>query len=136
MVRYFMTIPEAVRLVLQAASMGQGGEVFVLDMGWPVETLHLVKELILLSEFDPHVEISIVFTSIREGGKLFEELMTDEDGVLSTKDERIMVAKNDPVLPEVVHELLKRFREIMTVGMTTIRSATWSGKQQTAPYWN
>ncbi len=93
MKRYFMTIPEAVLLVFQAAAMGEGGEVFVLDMGEPVKILHLAEELIKLNGLKPYEDIDIVFTGTRPGEKLFEELLTSEEGTYSTKHSKIFVAK-------------------------------------------
>ncbi len=93
MKRYFMSIPEAVLLVFQAASMGEGGEVFVLDMGEPVKIVDLVERLIKLEGFEPYKDIDITFTGIREGEKLFEELLTAEEGTLKTKHSKIYTAK-------------------------------------------
>lgn len=93
MQRYFMTIPEATQLVLQAGSMANGGEVFVLDMGEPVKILDMACDLIHLSGFTPHDDIRIRFTGLRPGEKLFEELLTAEEGTLATKHEKIYVAK-------------------------------------------
>jgi len=89
MVRYFMTIPEASQLVLQAGAMTQGGEVFVLDMGEPVKILDLARDLIELSGLQAGVDIEIQFTGLRPGEKLFEELLTSEEGTTSTKHEKI-----------------------------------------------
>ncbi len=93
MKRYFMTIPEACLLVLQAGAMGQGGEVFVLDMGNPVKIIDLAKELIRLSGLEPDKDIPIVFTEPRPGEKFFEEILTAEEGVIATKNQRIFQAK-------------------------------------------
>ncbi|GAB6064802.1 polysaccharide biosynthesis protein [Deferrisoma palaeochoriense] len=91
-IRYFMTIPEASQLVLQAGSMGQGGEIFLLDMGEPVKIVHLAEELIRLSGLEPHEDIEIVFTGLRPGEKLFEELLIEGEGVKKTEHRKILVA--------------------------------------------
>lgn len=91
--RYFMTIPEAVSLVIQAGAIGQGGEVFVLDMGEPIRILDLAENLIRLSGREPGREIPIVFTGLRPGEKMFEELLTAEEGTTATQHKRIFVAK-------------------------------------------
>ena len=93
MKRYFMTIPEAVLLVFQAAAMGKGGEVFVLDMGEPVKILKLAEDLIRLQGLEPYKDIDIVFTGLRPGEKLFEELLTAEEGTEKTYHDRIYIAK-------------------------------------------
>ena len=93
MKRYFMMISEACLLVMQAAEMGQGGEVFVLDMGKPIKILDLAKELIHLSGLEPDKDIPIVFTNPRPGEKLFEEILTAEEGILSTKNKNIFIAR-------------------------------------------
>jgi FlaA1/EpsC-like NDP-sugar epimerase len=93
MKRYFMTIPEAVQLVIQAGAMAKGGEVFVLDMGEPVKIVDLATNLIKLSGFEPGKDIRIKFSGVRPGEKLFEELLTAEEGSASTKHKRIFVAK-------------------------------------------
>ena len=92
MKRYFMTIPEAVQLVLQTAVMAQGGEVFVLDMGEPVKILDLACDLIELSGLKPYTDIPIEFTGLRPGEKMFEELLTAEEGTTSTLHEKIFTA--------------------------------------------
>jgi FlaA1/EpsC-like NDP-sugar epimerase len=93
MIRYFMTIPEAVQLVIQAGAFTQGGEVFILDMGKPVKIVDLASDLIRLSGFEPNKDIEIQFSGIRPGEKLFEELLTAEEGLTSTRHDRIFVAK-------------------------------------------
>lgn len=92
MERYFMTIPEASQLILQAGAIAKGGEVFVLDMGKPVKIFDMACDLIELSGLLPHKDIQIQFTGIRPGEKLFEELMTAKEGTTSTKHEKIFVA--------------------------------------------
>lgn len=94
MKRYFMSLPEAVVLVLQAASMGKGGEVFVLDMGEPVKIVHLAETLIQLNNLIPYRDINIVFTGLRPGERLFEELLTAEEGTMVTAHEKIFIAGN------------------------------------------
>jgi FlaA1/EpsC-like NDP-sugar epimerase len=97
MKRYFMTIPEASRLVLQAASMGNGGEIFLLDMGEPVKIVDLAKELITLSGFRPGEDIEIVFTGLRPGEKLFEELRIEGEDMQRTRHPKISIWKNIPM---------------------------------------
>ena len=97
MVRYFMTIPEASQLVLQAASMGHGGEIFVLDMGEQVRIVDLAREMITLSGFRPDVDIRIEFCGMRPGEKLYEELAIDGEGVSRTAHPKIGIWQNIPV---------------------------------------
>lgn len=92
--RFFMTIPEAVQLVLQAGSMGQGGEIFVLNMGEPVRIVQLAEELIRLSGLTPYKDIDLVFTGLRPGEKLHEELLLDEEGIMPTCHDKICVAQS------------------------------------------
>ena len=94
MKRYFMTIPEASQLVLQAATMGKGGEIFVLDMGEPVKIQDLARELITLSGFRPGEEIEVVFTGPRAGEKLFEELSIEGEDMQRTRHPKIWIWKN------------------------------------------
>lgn len=96
-VRYFMTIPEACELVLQAGTMGQGGEIFVFDMGEPVKILDLAKRMIKLSGFEPEIDIKIIYTGLRPGEKLYEELLSDNAKTLPTHNEKIMISK-DPTM--------------------------------------
>ena len=90
-IRYFMTIPEAVSLVLQAGYYAKGGEIFVLDMGNPVKILDLAENLIKLSGFIPYRDIEIKFTGLRPGEKLYEELLMDEEGLRQTDNKKIFV---------------------------------------------
>lgn len=90
-IRYFMTIPEACQLVLQAGCLGNGGDIFVLDMGEPVRILDLAEELIRLSGLTPYEDIEIVFSGLRPGEKLFEELLIEGEGILPTAHEKIRV---------------------------------------------
>ena len=92
-IRYFMTIPEAVSLVLQAGAFAKGGEIFVLDMGEPVKIDDLARNLIKLSGYKPGEDIEIAYTGLRPGEKLYEELLMDEEGLKKTLHERIFIAK-------------------------------------------
>ena len=91
--RYFMTIPEAVQLVMQAGAMSKGGEVFVLDMGEPVKIMDLARDLISLSGFKPGVDIDIKITGLRPGEKLYEELMSDTENNEATEHQRIFISR-------------------------------------------
>ena len=91
--RYFMTIPEACRLVLEAGSMGEGGEIFIFDMGKSVKIIELAKKMIRLSGLVPHQDIAIEFSGLRPGEKLYEELLNDLENTMPTHHEKIMVAQ-------------------------------------------
>ncbi|HUU97614.1 MAG TPA: nucleoside-diphosphate sugar epimerase/dehydratase [Phycisphaerae bacterium] len=106
MVRYFMTIPEAAQLVLQAASMGRGGEIFVLDMGDPVKIVDLARDLITLSGFRPEEDIEITFVGIRPGEKLYEELAIEGEDVSRTAHPKIGIWQNRPVEWEALLEAI------------------------------
>ncbi len=92
-IRYFMTIPEAVTLVLEAATLGHGGEIFVFDMGHPVRILDLAKKMIRLAGYKPGEDIMITFTGLRPGEKLYEEVLNQKEKTLPTANEKIMIAK-------------------------------------------
>lgn len=92
-IRYFMTIKEAVKLVLQAGSMARGGEIFVLDMGDPVKIDSLARELIKISGFDPDIEMKIIYTGLRPGEKLYEEKLMDEEALEGTENDGIAIGK-------------------------------------------
>lgn len=91
--RFFMTIPEAAKLVIQAGAMAKGGEIFILDMGEPVKIADLAKELIRLSGLEPDVDIKIKYTGLRPGEKLYEELLMSEEGIQNTKHKKIFIGK-------------------------------------------
>jgi FlaA1/EpsC-like NDP-sugar epimerase len=93
MTRYFMTIPEACQLVLQASTMAAGGEIFILDMGEPVRIVDLANDLIRLSGLRPGTDIEVAFTGIRPGEKLFEELSVEEEMADATQHEKIYVGR-------------------------------------------
>ncbi|MFZ1290129.1 MAG: nucleoside-diphosphate sugar epimerase/dehydratase [Melioribacteraceae bacterium] len=110
--RYFMTIPEAVQLVLQASVLGNGGEIFVLDMGEPVKILDLAKDIIRLAGLEEGIDVDIEFTGLRPGEKMFEELFKDGEDYLRTEHEKIMFAKNSssfipPDLDQKINHLIE-----------------------------
>jgi len=111
MKRYFMTIPEACQLVLQAGAMGRGGEIFILDMGQPVRIVDLARDLIHLSGFQPD-EIPIVFSGIRPGEKLYEELSITGESVEKTKHPKIFIGRT---VAEPFEQVLARIDELKRV---------------------
>jgi FlaA1/EpsC-like NDP-sugar epimerase len=111
-IRYFMTIPEAVTLVLQAGSYAKGGEIFVLDMGEPVKILDLALNLIRLSGYVPYEDIMIEFTGLRPGEKLYEELLMDEEGMQDTENKLIHIGKPIEINEKVFFEQLKELKQI------------------------
>jgi FlaA1/EpsC-like NDP-sugar epimerase len=112
MKRYFMTTSESVALVLQAAAKGKNGDIFVLDMGEPVKIVDLAKELIILNNLEPDRDIKIIYTGIREGEKLFEEIMTADEGIDSTKHEKIFRAKMKNNSLYELEELISDFSKV------------------------
>ena len=113
MTRYFMTIPEASQLVLQAAAMGQGSEIFVLDMGKPVKIVDLATELIKLSGLRPGLDIDVIFTGVRPGEKLFEELSTKGEDMVPTRHEKIFVWQRRPCDPEELKHTIKELQDVV-----------------------
>lgn len=113
MVRYFMTIPEAAQLVIQAGAYAKGGEIFILDMGDPVKIADLARNLIQLSGFELDKDISIEYSGIRPGEKLYEELLTAEEGITATKHNRIFIGKPIEFSKETLDLILTRFEQVI-----------------------
>jgi len=108
-IRYFMTIPEAARLVIQAGAIAKGGEIFILDMGDPIKIVDLAENLIRVAGFIPGVDIKIEFTGLRPGEKLFEELLLDEEGIEKTGNDKIYVAKPCNITASLEREIADNF---------------------------
>ncbi len=115
-IRYFMTIPEACSLVLQAGTMGNGGEIFVFDMGQPVKIYDLATRMISLSGLRPGKDIEIVETGLRPGEKLYEELLNDKEKTMATRHNKIMVAKVRVYDYSEVTDHLDRLRKLTQLG--------------------
>lgn len=109
--RFFMTIPEAAQLVLQAGAMAKGGEIFLLDMGNPVRILDLAENMIRLSGYEPHEDIEIKFTGLRPGEKLYEELLLDAEGKQTTSNSKIFIAKPVNVDYDDIVHMVEQFTE-------------------------
>lgn len=110
MTRYFMTIPEASQLVMQAAALGDGGEIFILDMGQPVKILELAEDMIRLSGFTPYEEIDITFSGIRKGEKLFEELEISGEGLENTRHPKIFIGMIGAFESSKVEHIFSQFK--------------------------
>jgi len=113
MKRYFMLTSEACLLVLEAASIGKGGEIFVLDMGKPIKILDLAKEMIKLSGLEPDKDIPIVFTGLRPGEKIFEEILTAEEGTIATRHQKIFITCSLPVDEKTLNMGLDKLKEVV-----------------------
>jgi len=113
--RYFMTIPESAKLILQAGALGEGGNIFILDMGIPIKIVDMAKDLIRRSGFKPDVDIEIKFIGLRPGEKLHEELITEGEGIVRTPHEKIFVLKGNTCnfewLDQRIEELVKLAHE-------------------------
>jgi FlaA1/EpsC-like NDP-sugar epimerase len=114
--RYFMTIPEAVQLVIQAGALGNGGEIFILNMGEPVKIVDLAKDLIRLSGLEAGIDIEIKYTGLKPGEKLFEELLTTEEGARATKHEKIFIASPKPVVEKNLFEDIRELEKLAHTG--------------------
>lgn len=111
--RFFMTIPEACQLILQAGSMGNGGEIFILDMGVPIKIAEMAEDLIRLSGFEPYRDIDIKFIGLRPGEKLYEELITEGEGIVNTSHKKIMVLKGTPCDLSILNGRLENMKSLM-----------------------
>ena len=110
--RYFMTIPEAARLVIQSGAMGKNGEIFMLDMGKPMRILDLAAEMIRLSGMEPGVDIELKFIDLRSGDKLHEEILTHSEGIRSTRHRKIFVAQPDRVDSEALNNAIDELESL------------------------
>ncbi len=110
--RYFMTIPEATQLVIQAGAMGKGGEIMLLDMGTPVKIVDLARDMITLSGFRPDVDIKIEFLGVRPGEKLFEELRTGSEDILPTHHKKIFIWQNRGCTKEEIDAAIERLKTV------------------------
>jgi FlaA1/EpsC-like NDP-sugar epimerase len=114
--RYFMTIPEACQLVLEAGSMGNGGEIFVFDMGEPVTIADLAKKMIRLYGYIPNIDIDITYSGLRPGEKLYEELLSDAENTLKTYHEKIMIAIEVCEEFQLLNQQVEDLIQIATMG--------------------
>jgi FlaA1/EpsC-like NDP-sugar epimerase len=111
--RYFMTIPEACRLVLEAGAMGKGGEIYIFDMGQPIRIVELAKKMIRLSGFEPGKDIEIVYTGLRDGEKLYEELLNNEEDTIPTHHPKILKARVREYDYPYVVSMIELFEELI-----------------------
>lgn len=109
-IRYFMLIPEACQLILQAGAMGKGGEIFILEMGEPVKIDNMARDLIRFSGFEPDVDIKIIYTGLRPGEKLYEELMTGQENVITTGHKKIMVLNSARIDMGILKDRLEKLK--------------------------
>jgi FlaA1/EpsC-like NDP-sugar epimerase len=111
--RYFMTIPEACQLVLEAGTMGKGGEIFIFDMGQAIRIADLAKKMVHLSGLEPGRDIDIVFTGLREGEKLYEELLNKSENTIATHNAKIMIAKVKEYQYEEINKMVELFNDLV-----------------------
>ena len=114
--RYFMTVREAVQLVLQASTMGKGSEIFVLDMGEPIRIVDLARNMIRLSGLDPDKDIRIEFVGLRPGEKLYEELITEGENILPTYNEKIKIFQGPPISPDLIKAWIAQMTRLVVQG--------------------
>ena len=132
--RFFMTIPEAVQLVLQATTYANGGEIFVLDMGEPVKIYDLAVSLIKLSGLEPNVDIPIKITGLRPGEKLYEEILMSEEGLKSTEHQKIFIAKPSKITMEQLEKKLDILRETIQDETISLKEIKHNMKQVVPTY--
>jgi FlaA1/EpsC-like NDP-sugar epimerase len=128
--RYFMSIPEAAQLILQTGAMGEGGEIFILDMGKPINISEMARDLIRLHGLEPERDITIEYIGLRPGEKLYEELITEGEGIVPTSHEKIMVLRGNSYSPEIVS---KRIEELLAVARFSDDSAIKSKLKEIVP---
>lgn len=128
--RYFMTIPEAARLVIQSGAMGNNGEIFILDMGDPMRILDLATEMIRLAGKEPGIDIQLKFMDLRPGDKLHEELLTQSEGVTTTRHKKIYIARPDKIQTDTLEEAID---QLLLLAERTERKKIVRNLQQLIP---
>jgi FlaA1/EpsC-like NDP-sugar epimerase len=128
--RYFMSVNEAAQLILQAGAMGKGSEIFILDMGKPMRIVELAKDLIRLSGLEPEKDIPIQFTGLRPGEKLYEELITEGEGIVATSHEKVLVLKGDSFDRDALNAGID---ELLSIAVTRDASAIKKKLQEIVP---
>ena len=130
--RFFMTIPEAVSLILQAGAFAEGGEVFILDMGKPVKIDNMARQLIRLSGLEPDVDIKIEYIGLRPGEKLYEELLLKAEGLQKTSNNLIYIGHQKMYSPEEIQEKLASLREVLYAPKEDVRERVMALIQEDA----